>query len=458
MSTGASIRVFALAALLLTACGSAEIATPRAGYEYPPAPQPGQAAPGAEVGAALEKAAGSAIRGGLDPASIDAISASGDPRNAWLLSDLLRFTGDRNDEEALVDAFVRLTGVDPGPDPDFARSSWQSITNHLIAWDLPAPERYRQIKSTLFLAVEPGWKPFFSDQESEIDWRLLSWGGVLIDDRPLGDPDPCSRGCIPALDNPELTGAKDGDWYPDDAVVFGLIVGDQVVALPKNIMQVHEMVNMTVGGRRLAIPYCTLCGSAQAYFTGTALTDPPMVMRTSGLLSRSNKVMYELNSKSVFDTFTGRALSGPLHTSGVQLEQTTMFAGTWGEWKAEFPQTQIVAEDGGIGASYPSDPLGGRDDNGPIFPIGPSDPRLPVQATVVGLTAPDGGPVAFPAEQARAALKAGRPVVLRGVTLSLKGGGLAAHDAGGKSISTHETFWFAWSQFNQGTAVWTPLS
>ncbi len=73
------------------------------------------------------------------------------------------------------------------------------------------------------------------------------------------------------------------------------------------------MFNLTLGGRRLAIPYCTLCGSAQAYFTDQPDGSPTdgaaevPVVRTSGLLSRSNKVMYDLLSESVFDTWRGVA-------------------------------------------------------------------------------------------------------------------------------------------------------
>ena len=122
----------------------------------------------------------------------------------------------------------------------------------------------------------------------------------------------------------------------------------------------------------------------------------PPVLRTSGLLSRSNKVMYDLRTRSLFDTFTGRAVSGPLRAAGVVLEQTTVVTSTWGAWKRAHPRTRIVAEDGGIGRTYEDDPLGGRDDDGPIFPIGDVDPRLPVQAHVVGVIAPDGRPVAFP--------------------------------------------------------------
>ncbi len=392
--------------------------------------------------------------GEIDGGALQELVSAGDARHAWLLSDLLRFASSGDDIDRLADAFTQLTGVDVTADPEFADNAWTSVTDHLIAWDIPGPDDYRELKGALFTLVEPGWKPFFDDAQSSIDWRWLSWGGVLIDDRPLGDNEPCDRGCIPALDDPATTDAAGGRWYPDDAVVFGIVEGADVVALPKNIMEVHEMVNMTLGGRRLAVPYCTLCGSAQAYFTDQAPAgfEAP-VLRTSGLLSRSNKVMYDLLTASAFDTFTGEAVSGPLHGAGVRLEQSTVTVSTWGDWKSAHPETRIVAEDGGIGRTYDLDPLGGRDDNGPIFPIGAVDDRLAVQAPVVGVITPAGVPVAFPADAARDALAAGRPVSESGVELYEDGGGLRAR-LDGVEIPAHEAFWFAWSQFHPDTELW----
>ncbi|MGH9113358.1 MAG: DUF3179 domain-containing (seleno)protein [Acidimicrobiales bacterium] len=428
-------------------------------YAYPTAPAAPTGPLDAVVEGALERLAVSLGGGALDRAALDGVAGSGDARLGWFVADLLRFVPGGDDRQALVAAFVQLTGLDPAPDPAFAASPWHSITNHLIAWDLPAEPGYREHKALLFEQVEPGWKPFFDDPRSVIDWRLVSWGGVFIDDRPLGDPRGCARGCIPALDDPALTDTSGGDWYGDDRVVFGVVVGGEAVAFPKNIMQVHEMVNMTIGGRRVAIPYCTLCGSAQAYFTDSAASGPgALVLRTSGLLSRSNKVMYELTTQSVFDTFTGRAVSGPLHDAGVVLDQATVVVSRWGDWKRAHPDTRIVARDGGIGRSYPDDPLRGRDDNGPIFPIGPADPRLPVQAPVLGVIGPDGTPIAFPVDQATAALADHEPVAVGRVEVVADGSGLRARVQGGGELATHEAFWFAWSQFHPDTIVWTPLS
>jgi Protein of unknown function (DUF3179) len=398
---------------------------------------------------------------GTDPIrrrDVRRIGASGDPRAAWLLSDLLRFEARTELVNVLVRSFEQLTGARLTAQERAPDRAWKAVTDHLIAWELPAPPGYVGYKARLFTLVEPRWAPFFRDRKADIDWRLVSWGGVLIDDRPLGDPAPCQRGCIPALDDPAVTDGAGGSWYPDDAIVFGVVVNDQARAYPKNIMEVHELVNDTLGGRRIGMPYCTLCASAQAYFTDDVVGKRQLVFRTSGLLSRSNKVMYELRTKSVFDTFKGRAVSGPLRRASVTLEQVTVVTSTWGAWKAAHPDTTIVARDGGIGRQYPEDPLGGRDDHGPIFPVGDVDPRLHEQEQVVGVVARDGTPVAFPAAAARDALEAGKQVRLAGVRLELDGDGLrAVLDSGAEAVS-HQAFWFAWSQFHPGTALWTPLA
>jgi hypothetical protein len=167
-------------------------------------------------------------------------------------------------------------------------------------------------------------------------------------------------------------------------------------------------------------------------------------------------MMYDLTTMSMFDTFTGAAVSGPLQDAEVVLEQGTVAVTRWGEWKAAHPDTRIIAEDGGIGRSYDLDPLRGRDDAGPIFPTGDVDPRLPVQEPVVGVITDDGSPVAFPAGAARDALASGDKVVEAGVELFDDGGGLRARTADGLDVAAHEAFWFAWSQFHPDTVLWAP--
>ena len=424
------------------------------GREFPPAPQVPDGPLADDVVADVDLFF-SNLATDVDIRALTRIGDAGDARLAWLMSDVLRFTAGSELSDVAVGSFERLTGVSIVSTP--SASTWQTVTDHLMSWELPAPPGYVQWKGQLFTLIEPKWAPFFDDPDGAIDWRFLSWGGVRLDDRPLGDPLPCPGGCIPALDDPALTDALAGAWYPDDSIVFGVVVGDETVAFPKNIMEVHEMVNMTIGGRRVGIPYCTLCGSAQVYFTDSVEDGIEIpVLRTSGLLSRSNKVMFDLTTFSAFDTFTGEALTGPLHAAAVTLEQTTVVTSTWGDWKSEHPDTRIVAEDGGIGRTYRLDPLAGRDDDGPIFPIGDVDERLPVHALILGVEAPDGTPLAFPVDAARVALDAGQSVELLGVRLVPEGSGVKAELTDGSPIVGHQSFWFAWSQFMPDTLVWTP--
>ncbi|MEM9463754.1 MAG: DUF3179 domain-containing (seleno)protein [Actinomycetota bacterium] len=434
--------------------------------DFPPAPAvPTTTELPAEVRQDLESLF-SSLTSEVDREALRRLGESGDPRLAWLFMDILRFVPPGSVlSDTLVAAFEDVTATRLAG----GRSDWGAGTDYLLAWDTPAPPDYVEFKRIVFELIEPAWQPFFEDADADIDWRWVSWGGVLIDDRPLDQTDfGCPEGCIPALNDPELVQAgTEDDWLDDDRIVFGIEVDGEAVAFPKNIMEIHEMVNMTVAGRRIGMPYCTLCGSAQAYFTdvldelpddeglATLADQSSLELRTSGLLSRSNKVMYEFHTRSVFDTFTGAAVSGPLQDAGLELQQISVITATWADWKAEHPDSSLIARDGGIGRFYDDDPLGGRDDNGPIFPIGTVDPRLDVQAPVVGVITADGTALAFPVSLVDAAIAAGEEVVFEGVSIGATGGGFVAADGDGNEIATHQAFWFAWSQFHPGTELWS---
>ncbi len=213
------------------------------------------------------------------------------------------------------------------------------------------------------------------------------------------------------------------------------------------------MVNDTLGGRHLGIPYCTLCGAAQAYYTDQlpeGIARP--ILRTSGLLIRSNKVMYDINTYSVFDTFLGKAVTGPLAERKLQLKQASVITTTWGAWKKAHPQTTVLAEALALGHDF--DFRNNRDANGPIFPVGDVDPRLPVHEDIIGIITAAGTPVAFQRSKAFVALKKGDQIVFENIHLELDAGGIKAVDADGSDLGSHQAFWFAWSQFHPQTALW----
>lgn len=414
---------------------------------YPPAPEVPSGPLDDRTRRGLERLLGSIFTSQFEPEHLEDVVAGGDARAAWILADLLRFFQRGDPRDHLVSAFRELTGVD-GSGSGHIDFVW--AFDHLIAWDLPAWDGYAEMKGAIYPRVDERWQVFF-DQDEGVDWRLVTWGGVLADDRPLGDNGPCN--CIPSLDNPATTDAAGGGWYDNDRIVFGVVVDGEALAMPKHQMEIHEMVNTTLGGRAIGIPYCTLCGSAQAYYTDDVPGFERLVLRTSGLLSRSNKMMYDLSTNSVLDTFSGEALTGPLGAAGVMLEQVTVVASRWGDWKRAHPDTRILAQDGGIGRSYPDDPLRGRDDEGPIFPIGDVDPRLPIQEDVLGVIAPNGTPIAFPVNAITAALASRDQIEFEDLVVRLTDG-IRVFGPDGVELVTHRAFWFAWSQFHPGTVLW----
>ncbi|MEM6309387.1 MAG: DUF3179 domain-containing (seleno)protein [Pseudomonadota bacterium] len=378
-------------------------------------------------------------------AALDVIETSGDARIVWIIADLMRFVPEPQLQTILGNAAGPLLGKEV---PNLSR--WGFVTDHLIAWDIPAPPDYLAIKAQIFNGIIPGWEKIFV--EGDVDWRLVSWGGVLIDDRAYDTTDEACN-CIPAADNPAVTGAEDADWLADEDIVFGIEVNGEYRAYPRQIMEVREMVNDTLGGRDLGIPYCTLCGAAQAFFTdGLPEGIERPILRTSGLLSRSNKVMYDLTSWSVFDTFLGKALTGPLADKGITLDQATVVTTDWGTWKKAHPGTTVLAEYLALGRK--PDFRNTRDANGPIFPVGDVDPRLPVHEDVIGVLTASGKPVAFQRAPAVLTLRAGKDIAVENVRLVMDAGGIRAVDADGSDLGSHQAFWFAWSQFYPETELW----
>ena len=377
--------------------------------------------------------------------ALASIAESGDPRLVWPITDMMRFITNGGVNASLASAASQLLGI------EFKDNRiWGTATDHLMAWRIPAYPGYLDTKKAIFTSFVPGWEKIFA--EGDIDWRLVSWGGVLIDDRAYDTTDK-NCNCIPAADNPEVTSTSDATWLKDDAIVFGIEVNGEYRAYPRQIMEVREMVNDTLGGRDLGIPYCTLCASAQAYFTDNMPdgVERP-VLRTSGLLIRSNKVMYDINSHSVFDTFKGTAVTGPLAEQGIKLPQASVITTSWGEWKKAHPETTVLAEKLALGRDF--DFRNNRDADGPIFPIGDVDPRLPVHEDIVGVVTATGQAIAFQRSKVVAALTRDEAVIVDGIQLVLDGGGIKAIDEDGADLGSHQAFWFAWSQFYPGTELW----
>jgi hypothetical protein len=107
-----------------------------------------------------------------------------------------------------------------------------------------------------------------------------------------------------------------------------------------------------VGGVPVSLAYCTLCGSA-ILFDGRH-GDTVYRFGTSGLLYRSNKLMYDRNSRSLWEQFTGEPAWGPLVGTGVKLDVLPVVHTSWEKWLAAHPDTKVLDINTGFNRDYGS--------------------------------------------------------------------------------------------------------
>ena len=96
--------------------------------------------------------------------------------------------------------------------------------------------------------------------------------------------------------------------------------------------------------------YCTLCGTVILYHTRHQGVHHRL--GTSGFLYRSNKLMYDQATQSLWSTMLGAPVVGPLAGRGIVLERGSVVTTTWGEWRRRHPGTRVLSLDTGYRRDY----------------------------------------------------------------------------------------------------------
>lgn len=236
--------------------------------------------------------------------------------------------------------------------------------------DSPHPD-YARFKARLYANVDPRMATFFeATSNPRIRLDEIDWGGVGVNG-------------IPPLHQPKVIPASEAKFMGDRNVVFGIVVNGEARAYPKRILAWHEMALDTVGGVPLAVVYCTLCGTVIPYEASSE--GRTFTFGTSGLLYRSNKLMFDLETKSLWSTIEGRPVVGPLEKTSIALRYRPVVTTSWAEWRAAHPATTVLSLDTGHerdyreGAAY----RGYFATNELMFEVPGQDGRLKKKAEVV---------------------------------------------------------------------------
>lgn len=189
--------------------------------------------------------------------------------------------------------------------------------------------QYVDFKSALYGLIDERFERYFqAGSAASIRLDEVMWGGVKQDG-------------IPPLRNPDMILAADADYLADTDIVFGLEVNADVRAYPRRILGWHEMFVDVVGGTPVVGVYCTLCGTMILYRTDhQGVTHD---LGTSGFLYRSNKLMYDRATQSLWNTLWGKPVIGPLAGRDINLERMSVVTTSWGEWRRRHPQSKVLA-------------------------------------------------------------------------------------------------------------------
>ena len=201
-------------------------------------------------------------------------------------------------------------------------------------------EGFNQIHADVHKRVDGNFQLFLGgDRDYNIRVEEITWGGVLKDG-------------IPALTNPKLLTREQATYMEPENLVFGVNINGDARAYPLRILDWHEMFNDVVGGVPVSLAYCTLCGSGILYETKLEGYPHHLTLGSSGFLYRSNKLMYDTYTHSLWNQFTGKPVAGPLANSGIELKVRPVVITTWEKWQTENPATKVISIETGYNRDY----------------------------------------------------------------------------------------------------------
>ena len=200
-------------------------------------------------------------------------------------------------------------------------------------------------------------------------WRLEGWAKTDFEKTSIDFSEIVSGGPpkdgIPSVDDPRFIPVNQEETLGKHEPVIGLALNGDARAYPLRILIWHEIVNDRVGGMPVTITYCPLCNSAVVFertVAGTVLD-----FGTTGKLRNSDLVMYDRQTDSWWQQFTGTAIVGAM--TGTELKTVPARLESFDLFKKRHPGGKVlVASDPGA-RRYGSNPYVRYDSRSAPYPL-----------------------------------------------------------------------------------------
>lgn len=180
--------------------------------------------------------------------------------------------------------------------------------------------------------------PALADADAwRAEWPRTDFSRHAVDLTEIRSGGPPKDG-IPAIDAPRFAPAGAiTDLAPTEPVI-ALALGGEARAYPLRILTWHEIVNDTLAGLPVAVTYCPLCNAAIAF--ERRVDGRELVFGTTGKLRHSDLVMYDRQTESWWQQYSGTAIVGAL--TGQQLTMLPVRIEAFERFRQRFPDGQVL--------------------------------------------------------------------------------------------------------------------
>ncbi len=260
------------------------------------------------------------------------------------------------------------------------------------------------------------------------------------------------RDGIPALTSPWFDRAEDADasMRPDDRVLVVSLNGE-TKAYPLKILNWHEVVNDTVGGRDIVVTYCPLCGTGMVF--DAKVDGERLLFGVSGKLYNSNLLLYDTQTESLWSQSAMEGLTGPM--SGKKLKLLPSVQTSWRAWVSRYPQSAVLSVRTGYQREYQTDPYADYRQNSRLyFPVQLDDDRLERKDWVVGIVV-RGEARAYALKKLRDEKVMHDTIRKKEISLSYDGRDdtVVVVDSRGGAVPFVLSYWFNWINFHPQTGL-----
>jgi hypothetical protein len=211
--------------------------------------------------------------------------------------------------------------------------------------------------------------------------RSVDLGEIL----PGGPP----KDGIPAIDRPRFVDALEARaWLRPEEPVIALRLDGEARAYPLQILMFHEIANDDIAGRPVAVTFCPLCNASIVF--DRRVGERVLDFGTTGQLRHSDLVMYDRQTESWWQQFTGEAIVGAY--TGARLARLPAEIVSFEDFRRAHPRARVLSRDTGFARPYGRNPYVGYDDikQSPFLLQSSPDPRLPPMERVLSLSAGGG--------------------------------------------------------------------